>query len=364
MLRKEVMGISEYQRFALDWPHSFHLHLYYHETKTYPRPFHCIIGGAFALWGCEKVAPTEVGPSAARTEQPLKTAEPSEAASPTQAAWLRFVERVERGEIVDPVGQYVAKGTRVEVNAGSQRVARPKMDVTLRDASKGYALRAGKPAGSGTSSGSTGNRCVPQYTDPNEPCYEDPGTGGGGSGYIRDLKIVGEANSTSRTRVLNSGYTMLNADLNKGAGGAYIYLCFQRNRADVLNGLEYYQGQSYSGPDDFLTNFETQNGSFFSKPRANDYFFDIWQPNQNPHPYWSTVDLNAGAGGEYIYSYQSKTPIIINPAGGTILWPAYAGIGILSGNSSSILPPAGWNKYPRDLNEGAGGDFIYFCYRQ
>jgi hypothetical protein len=25
-------------------------------------------------------------------------------------------------------------------------------------------------------------------------------------------------------------------------------------------------------------------------------------------------------------------------------------------------PPAGYTKIPQDLNEGAGGDFIYVCY--
>lgn len=131
----------------------------------------------------------------------------------------------------------------------------------------------------------------------------------------------------------------------------------------MLNGLEYYQGKQYSGPSDFLTNFQTQNGNLFGSPTANTYFFDIWTPNQNPYNYWTSIDLNAGAGGSYIYSFQSKTPFVRQQSGGSVQSPAFLNVGILSGNSSSIQPPTGWQKYPNDLNEGAGGDFIYFCYK-
>jgi hypothetical protein len=318
------------------------------------------------------MAPAELSPTAAPVTQHLKSAKTDDAATPAQAAWRRFVDGVERGERIDPVGQYVAKATW----AKGQRPARPKVDVELRDASKGYALRTGQKAGAATNV--IDDPCEVQYTDPCAPCYAGEGgcsgSGGiystfttsenlGGSGYIHDLKLINDATFPSRARVLGNDYTMLDADLNKGAGGAYIYLCFQRDRNNVLNGLEYYQGQPYSSPNDFLTNFQTQNGSQTNKPQANTYYFDIWLPNQNSFVFWGTQSLNAGAGGEYIYSYQSKTPIISNSTGGTSLWPAFAEIGILSGNSSTINPPAGWTKYPHDLNEGAGGDYIYFCYR-
>lgn len=37
---------------------------------------------------------------------------------------------------------------------------------------------------------------------------------------------------------------------------------------------------------------------------------------------------------------------------------------VISGNSSSIQPPAGYTKIPRDLNQGAGGKYIYLCYKR
>ncbi|MCI1187014.1 hypothetical protein MON38_06255 [Hymenobacter sp. DH14] len=292
--------------------------------------------------------------------------------TPAQAAWQDFVDRVERGEITDPVGQYVAKTTKAPAASAGHRLARPKVDVLLRDASKGYALRAGQRAASGTATNVIDEPCVSQDYDPCGPCYNGPGgcSGGGvystfttsenlgGSGYIHDLKLVeGDDNSTSTTSTVGAGYTKLYADLNKGAGGAYIYLCFQRNASQVLNGVEYTYNSPYSGPNEVLTAFQTQYGSFTnSTPRPDPYFYSIWVPNQNPNVYWDRIDLNAGAGGDYIYSFQAKNPVISN-------YRYIHEVGILSGNSSTITPPSGWEIYRRDLNNNAGGEYIYFCYR-
>ena len=37
---------------------------------------------------------------------------------------------------------------------------------------------------------------------------------------------------------------------------------------------------------------------------------------------------------------------------------------VISGSSSSISAPPGYCKIPVDLNTGAGGKYIYFCYRR
>ncbi|MDQ2794165.1 MAG: hypothetical protein M3Y12_09180, partial [Bacteroidota bacterium] len=317
--------------------------------------------GALALWGCEKVAPAELSPAAVPVSQSLTQAS---VLTPAQAAWQDFVSRVERGEIKDPVGQYVAKTTKAMADAGGHRLVRPKVDVLLRDASKGYALRAGQRAGAGAATNVIDEPCVSQDYDPCGPCYNGPGGCGGGGGlystfttsknlgggsYIHDLKLVeGNENSTSTTSTVGAGYTKLYADLNKGAGGAYVYLCFQRNPNQVLNGVEYTYNYPYSGPNEVLTAFQTQYGSFTnSTPKPDPYFYSIWVPNQNPNVYWDRVDLNAGAGGDYIYSFQAKSPFVPN-------YRVISQVGILSGNSSTINPPAGWVKYPKDLNEGAG----------
>lgn len=39
-------------------------------------------------------------------------------------------------------------------------------------------------------------------------------------------------------------------------------------------------------------------------------------------------------------------------------------ITVIYGGHSGIQPPAGYTKVNIDLNQGAGGDFIYFCYKK
>ena len=61
---------------------------------------------------------------------------------------------------------------------------------------------------------------------------------------------------------------------------------------------------------------------------------------------WTKIDqdLNAGAGGDYIYLYV-KPPVLNN-------------LKVISGDHSC---GSGWTKLDQDLNAGAGGDYIYLC---
>ncbi|MCP4050868.1 MAG: hypothetical protein GY730_09215 [bacterium] len=65
-------------------------------------------------------------------------------------------------------------------------------------------------------------------------------------------------------------------------------------------------------------------------------------------------DLNQGAGGNWIYLDYTK-----NSSYGSKITE----VGILAGGTSSIQPPQGWIKVPVDLNGGADGAWIYFCYK-
>lgn len=325
-----------------------------------------------------------LSPEAGQAAQSLVAATPPETVSPAKAAWLRFVDQVERGERVDPTGQYVAKGTKGAVDATGRRATRPKLDPALRDAGRGYALRTTRPTGATPAVTGIDDPCAVQNHDPCAPCYDGPsGCGGGdpggvysiftssvnqgGSGNIRDLKLIlgtPQDNTVSAQRVLGAGYIKLDADLNKGCGGSYIYLCFTRNISSVLSGLESSQVKPYSSPADIVSSLDTKHGSFTSTPQPNLDYFEIWLPNQNENYDWNVLDLNKGAGGEYLYSYQSKTPFSRLPnGGGTRPRAAFLEVGSLSGNSSAINPPAGWQKHNQDLNEGAGGEYIYFCYK-
>lgn len=64
-------------------------------------------------------------------------------------------------------------------------------------------------------------------------------------------------------------------------------------------------------------------------------------------------DLNQGAGGKFIYLCYSK--------GGTN--KPITDLQVTSSGSAGNQCGAGWEWYPQDLNEGAGGDFIYLCSR-
>lgn len=39
-------------------------------------------------------------------------------------------------------------------------------------------------------------------------------------------------------------------------------------------------------------------------------------------------------------------------------------LAVVYGGSSSVAPPDGYTKIPYDLNAGAGGDYIYLCYHK
>lgn len=324
-----------------------------------------LLGGAVALWGCEKMAPAELSPVAVRTTQDMAAPNTNAAATPAQDAWLRFVDRVERGEVVDPAGQYVAKGTRTKaVEAMSKRVSRPKYDAATRAFRQHYFMdRRGEVT-------STGQDPLPSIMCPNtDDCY---GSGGpvivstfvssegiapysgadNPNGYIYDLK-VGRGYAQGDHDGIPGSYTVLYSDLNKGAGGPFMYIGFTRVPNDVSQNPEIIYNEPYNfGPVTLLGISKKYNFN-------DDYSFFA----SNSFPIWADTgirlgfneyDLNQDVGGTYIHAMLSKAPDFGNPIE----------IGVLSSNSSTTQPPAGWTKASIDLNEGAGGDYIYFCIKR
>ena len=127
----------------------------------------------------------------------------------------------------------------------------------------------------------------------------------------------------------HTAYLVENVDLNKGAGGKYLYLY-----AILTN--------------DFVTSIKGVDVRFgyYAYISGWSYFFDFYRSVFNP-------DMNEGAGGQYVRGFYD------NRASGT---PVTA-VGVIYGSSPSINPPAGWIKIPYDLNAGAGGDYMYIIYR-
>jgi hypothetical protein len=87
----------------------------------------------------------------------------------------------------------------------------------------------------------------------------------------------------------------------------------------------------------------------------NDFYFEVADYSVvTPEPGWDivNVDLNRDAGGKYIYlCYKTG--------------PGYqAAISEVTFITNNQQTPAGFIKMQQDLNQGAGGDFIYLCYKK
>lgn len=126
------------------------------------------------------------------------------------------------------------------------------------------------------------------------------------------------------------GYTKDSYDLNKGAGGKYIYLCYHQ--------------APYSSHDT-------------SKKCITDITFVTGKNATAPYGYTKIdTDLNKGAGGKYIYLCYKEADY--NPA------QAIEDLRVVGGSDSNTPAPYGYQRIPVDLNKGAGGDYIYLCYKE
>ena len=295
----------------------------------------------------------------------------SETLSPAQVAWTRFVDKVKRGEAIDLSGQYVADGTKAAVDAAGNRTIRPKFDAATPEFSKHYRYLASTQT-RGTNTGVVVS--IDCAGDPNNPSQECNETGGGNSGgiysaftssegrapysgadnpngHVWDVKLGYGSQAGGRYGIPNS-YTIIPTNLNEGAGGNYIYIGFSRVPQDVSESPEQINHWPYStGPVVQLAYIAKYSfrGRYPIYPSDH---FPIWVDTGVRNSF-EVRDLNQGAGGTYIRGAQTKSPRI-SPY-------VPVEVGVLSGNSASIQPPAGWTKVSIDLNEGAGGSFIYFC---
>ncbi len=115
------------------------------------------------------------------------------------------------------------------------------------------------------------------------------------------------------------GYTKVDVDLNRGAGGDFIYVCYKRGIGAPVTDLAV-----------------TLNGD---SPPAGAAWTKI------------DVDLNRNAGGDYIYLWYTKDPDCSTIKDIVVLRNAEA-------------TPAGYVKNDVDLNRNAGGDYSYFAFRK
>lgn len=299
-----------------------------------------ILSFTLALSGCEK-AKDIVQPSVSELK-----------ATQTQDAKDEDYKR-------NRTGQYVSKDVQVPDYGGKERPTRPKYDIRDYSNEKMAILSDECP------------ECYPQPPmdpiDPNYPCdgcnvnnpisssfISSEGLGefsSNPSGFIYALRVIYGDNSSIQP---SEGHIKLNADLNKGAGGDYIYLTFTRDPAYSYENDGAHPPITYSTPlTHLMVEAHTQFGNINDgAPPLNTYrHLYEFDGTKSYH-----VDLNKGAGGRYIYGYVTREATRGNPI---------KEVGVLYGKSSTIQPPdASWIKVDRDLNEGAGGDYIYFCFKR
>ncbi|MDQ2769095.1 MAG: hypothetical protein M3Y54_01170 [Bacteroidota bacterium] len=345
-----------------------------------------------SLYGCSKHEAQEISPSNA---VPL-TSPTAQSDTTGTTVWTSFLSQVAAGLIKDPKGQYVSKSTYVPSDGKSARPTRPKGDDTKRTlaslfATKGYAGRI--PADDGGGGG--GGAPVPNYTHFSStemvqswdvpPALMTPGqtpkqqatasqrpnsfySTENPNGYLYDLKIVKGSSANQAPFDGNPHYHNIPIDLNEGAGGEYIYVSFTRDPLSV----EYQThpagcGYNGSGGDETPrdANGNTVNMPIMdidtevrccNAPWSNCHgVFTPMYARQSPvfnSNYFKFPDLNDGAGGSYIYAWQTRVPNTVNRP---------IEVGVITGNSLNITPPAGWVKVGSDLNNGAGGAYIFFC---
>jgi hypothetical protein len=168
-----------------------------------------------------------------------------------------------------------------------------------------------------------------------------------GSGdFIGDVKVVAGGSSgvscgSGWYKATDVGYEYA-MDLNRNAGGAYVYLCIRKHNQPSFYDISAVYGTSSDVP--------CPSGDYYKVPG----------------------DLNKGAGGRFIYfcmiplrasdSY-TLNDVTFARAGGYYTTAAEAEA-IATGRCNRGSPNYGWYYAVDtrvDLNRGAGGDFIYIC---
>ena len=157
------------------------------------------------------------------------------------------------------------------------------------------------------------------------------------SSYITDLYVLTSDKASAAPPWM---YTKINVDLNQGAGGKWIFLCFTKEVGqEPIREMKLWAGGRYPSPA-------------IGNP---------WTVVTNSNGYgYPGADLNEGAGGDWIYLYENRSKDCGDPI---------KEIAIVATTSSSYTPCCGWHisnldKNIVDMNRGAGGKFIYLIYKK
>ncbi|HER08951.1 MAG TPA: hypothetical protein ENO20_08590 [Bacteroides sp.] len=154
---------------------------------------------------------------------------------------------------------------------------------------------------------------------------------------VLDLKIVEGSNAANPYKINGRDYYRLNFDLNNGSGGPYIFIYY-------LAGLE----NDTITPVAEVATINTSDGE--SLQNMPDGFEMI------------NHDLNRGVGGDFIYlAFRRRNDPSDELVTGLRVQSAYS-FGTSAANTWYVVTAGYTSATPQDLNEGAGGDYIYLYY--
>jgi hypothetical protein len=160
--------------------------------------------------------------------------------------------------------------------------------------------------------------------------------GGWGAGPIWDVKVIfGDSSNVS----CGDGWNRIDVDLNKGAGGDYVYLCVNYNKGDHA---------------------EPINGLWVCYSACPQGYGTVWG-----EPTWGQNLLNRGAGGDPLHLGYFRGNITPLREIGFVALDSQADSSLQACNTLPHAPYDDWWPMPgvQDLNRGAGGAYIYPCVR-
>ena len=225
--------------------------------------------------------------------------------------------------------------------------------------------------------------------------------------YISEVKLIGGSSdevSSLKSTAQRQGWTVIESNLNAGAGGDVIYLCYKTTTgSDYITDLYLsssanpvassitVNGRSYKlCPNEGGSHFTDIKGDLNSHAGGDDihiyYTKDSFSDKRAVTEIWfnasssgavgkdssdSAYDLNKGAGGDDIFMHFSTTTGSSASKGPSksSKGECISEIKLIGGNSdevSSLKSTAqrqGWTVIESNLNAGAGGDVIYLCYK-
>ena len=158
--------------------------------------------------------------------------------------------------------------------------------------------------------------------------------------YVTDIVFVSDADEHTARRKCPPSYHLVEGDLNRGAGGDFIYMCkkFSKN----IN-------EAYT--DFFMETSKEKKESVESKHNHNGNYV-IYKRISN--------DLNKGAGGKFIYIWTTKSK--------NKDYPPIKDIDVVFDNPDVNQE---WNnvswqnsKKPADVNKDVKGDYIFIVYKR